>query len=141
MTARGISFSTIPITALLALGAIGCGVKVADGAVTPISVAEAGSSTTLPSSATTTTQTEGPDTTEPGDSSSGSRLPPEAKEAIREQLAIEFEAVGLTNKQATCLADAYVERFGTDISNANDVTELLDLLKGCKISISDLGGK
>ena len=140
VTARGISFSTIPITALLALGAIGCGVKVTDGALTPISVAEAGSSTTFPSSETTTPQTDGPDTTKPGDSSSGSLYPPEAKEAIRQQLAIEFEAIGLNDKKATCLADAYVERFGTDISNANNVTELRDLLKSCKISISDLGG-
>ena len=56
-------------------------------------------------------------------------------------MAIEFEAIELNDKKATCLADAYVERFGTDISNPNNVTELRDLLKSCKISISDLGGK
>ena len=124
MTKRGRTYSPLLLAAVLALATAGCGVKTSSEAATPTVTAPPASSTT------TTPETE---------RSTIPNLPAGTEEIFRDQLITSFEAGGLTRKQASCLADAYLKRFGTDVSSAGDRTAVLDLLSSCDISPTDFG--
>ncbi|MCU1498650.1 MAG: hypothetical protein JWM47_2603 [Acidimicrobiales bacterium] len=135
---------------LLAIGVVlaftaGCGVTSTSDASGTIGDATAATDATTTTDAATTT-TQAPDaTTEPDsqpDRTIGTvSIPPDMLEPVREQLELGFKAAGLTDDQARCLADAYIEDFGTDLGAAADTATMLDLFTTCDISPSDLGGK
>ena len=137
MTKRGRTYSPLLIAAVLALAAAGCGVKTTSDATTPTVTAPPDSSDTTVAPETTTT-TETTDTTET-ERSTVPNLPPGTEKIFRDQLIVSFEAGGLTGKQASCLADAYLKRFGTDVRSAGDRSVVLDLLSSCDISPTDFG--
>ena len=53
-------------------------------------------------------------------------------------LKTSLENAGLAEKDASCVADAYVDEFGTDVTAAQDPDKLAPLLKGCDVSPSEL---
>ncbi|MBK6858461.1 MAG: hypothetical protein IPG97_18390 [Microthrixaceae bacterium] len=76
----------------------------------------------------TTTTTEG----------SGFEVQP-GDQMMRDALIQGFTMMGLTQEQAECLADGYMEAGITD-PNANvDVTQLMDVFTQCGVSMEDLG--
>jgi hypothetical protein len=57
-------------------------------------------------------------------------------------LETSLKNAGLTEEQASCVADAYVEEFGTDIAASQDASQMAPILEGCDVNPSDfsLGG-
>ncbi|MDQ3462255.1 MAG: hypothetical protein M3471_04370, partial [Actinomycetota bacterium] len=106
------------VSSLWALAVVGCGVEVSNDAGSASANAEAVVPTTegidpddgggaQPAEPTDTA----PDDTLPNEMST---LPPSLdEEALRDQIALGFESAGLTPAQADCLADAYVDEYGT----------------------------
>ena len=60
-------------------------------------------------------------------------------EVMRDALIQGFVSIGLTDEQATCLADGYIELGLTDVNASPDVTQMMDLFTECGISLEDLG--
>lgn len=50
-----------------------------------------------------------------------------------------LEASGLTEEEAACVASAYVDEFGTDVSAMQDPAKLRPLLEGCDVDPSSFG--
>lgn len=143
--------SALLVAPLLALAAVGCGVKASNDAGSASANAEAVVPTTEASDRgddggaqpaeptdTTTGPGGGPETTAPDEMST---LPPGFdEEALKEQIALGFESAGLTPEQADCLAEAYVDEYGTDTSAAGDFDAIFEILAGCDVSPTDLAG-
>ncbi len=138
MTKRGQTYFPLVIAAVLALASTSCGVKTSSDATAPTVTA---SGPTLPVSPppTSSETTATTDTTVGTDRSTVPALPPGTEKIFLEQLTTSFEAGGLNNKQAKCLARAYLKRFGSDASSADDMAATLELLNSCDISPSDFG--
>lgn len=49
--------------------------------------------------------------------------------------ALSLKQQGLTQKQADCVADAYVKEYGTDIGPARDASKVQPLLEGCGVKM------
>ena len=79
------------------------------------------------------TDTTGGDTT---DTTTGFEM---GDEVMRDALIQGFVSIGLTDEQATCLADGYIELGLTDVNASPDVTQMMDLFTECGISLEDLG--
>jgi len=138
------------VSSLWALAVVGCGVEVSNDAGSASANAEAVVPTTEridpddgggaePAEPTDT----GPDDTVADDTvpNEMSTLPPSLdEEALKDQIALGFESAGLTPEQADCLADAYVDEYGTDTSAAGDFDAIFDILAGCDVSPTDLAG-
>ena len=60
-------------------------------------------------------------------------------EVMRDALIQGLVSIGLTDEQATCLADGYIELGLTDVNASPDVTQMMDLFTECGISLEDLG--
>lgn len=158
MTARIARPRALLLASVLALAAAGCGVETAsDGASSPSPTAAdtSGSDTTeaTPSPSDTTDESAPDDTTEDttDDTATDETVPddeltvPEVPEGFdedtfRDSLALGFESAGLTEEQAQCVADGYIEEFGTDTGSATDYTAMLDLFTACDVDLMDLGG-
>ncbi len=95
-----------------------------------------GSSTTAPRS-----------TTEPDDTTTTTAAPgggATIDDQVRDALIEGFESAGLTNEQATCLADGYIDLGLIDPDNVDaaedlDVMEMMTMFSQCGISLEDLG--
>ena len=61
-------------------------------------------------------------------------------DTLRSGLVAAFEAQGLTTAQAECVADGYVEEFGTDVSSMGDPSALEGVFASCDVEASDLLG-
>lgn len=59
--------------------------------------------------------------------------------ALRESLAAGFRASGLTDEQASCVADAFIEEFGMDSSAAADPSALEGLFAQCDVDPGSFG--
>lgn len=59
--------------------------------------------------------------------------------ALRTGLVAGFTSQGLTEDQATCLADAFLDAYGADVTAAADPDKLLPLLEQCDLTASDFG--
>ena len=57
---------------------------------------------------------------------------------MRRSLVAGFKNSGMTDKQAGCLADAFIDEFGTDLSAATDAGKMQDLMAKCDIDPSTL---
>ena len=86
-----------------------------------------------PTDTTHPTDTTGGDTT---DTTTGFEM---GDEVMRDALIQGFVSIGLTDEQATCLADGYIELGLTDVNASPDVTQMMDLFTECGISLEDLG--
>lgn len=51
-----------------------------------------------------------------------------------------LEAEGLTKKEAECVAGAFVDKYGTDMSAMQDPTKVAPLMEGCNVDPSKYGG-
>ncbi|MEZ5137715.1 MAG: hypothetical protein R2702_01185 [Acidimicrobiales bacterium] len=60
-------------------------------------------------------------------------------DAMRNSLAAGFRASGLTDDQADCVADAFVDEFGADASAAGDPSAMAGLFEDCGVDPADLG--
>jgi len=144
------------VASLLSVVAAGCGVKASNDAGSATANAEAvvpttegrypgddGGAQPAEPTDTTTGPGDGPATTSPDETvpNEMSTLPPSLdEEALKDQIALGFESAGLTPEQADCLADAYVDEYGTDTSAAGDFDAIFDILAGCDVSPTDLAG-
>jgi len=63
-----------------------------------------------------------------------------AEDTMRASLAAGLRASGLTDEQASCVADAFVAEFGADASSAGDPSVLTDLFAGCDVDPGLIGG-
>lgn len=63
-------------------------------------------------------------------------------EIFKKSLVAGFSNMGLTKKQADCVADAYVEKFGTSPGASSDTSSMMGLFETCNVDPSDfkLGG-
>lgn len=122
--------SVLLIASVMSLAA-GCGVKAND--VAPSGIAT--DSVADPSDPQTTTTTTRPSSTAPPNRTS---TPGADEQTIKDQLVAAFKTVGLTDKQAKCLADAYTRDFGT-ASGTPDYSKILNLLAKCNVDPSQLG--
>jgi hypothetical protein len=61
------------------------------------------------------------------------------EDGMRYGLESSFKNQGLSEEQASCLADAFIEEFGTDSTAMNDIEQLRPLMEGCDVSITDFG--
>jgi hypothetical protein len=59
---------------------------------------------------------------------------------MRDSLAAGFRGSGLSDEEADCVADAFVEEFGADMSAASDPSALQGLFTQCGVDPSQLGG-
>jgi len=144
------TFPPLLAACAVALLLAGCGVK---------AQSDSSSDTTLPkvdipstTSARTETTEGTTDTTEPEEttttrastpttrSGSGTTLPAGLEDTFRDQLEQGFKTAGLTDAQAKCLADGYLEKYGTDVGSSSDTTKMLSLFTECGVTPSDLGG-
>lgn len=62
------------------------------------------------------------------------------EDGMRFGLETSLKQAGLTDEQASCMADAYIEEYGTDASAATDPAKLQPLMAGCDVKPSDLRG-
>lgn len=141
--------ATIAIMAVVALTLAGCGVSGSD----------ASSDATVPSAPATVTTPDGPATTEaPSDTTAADPSAPDSSPAttepstpgslpggvdeksLRDSFIQGFEAAGLTKEQATCLANAYIDKVGVGTGATPDYSQILDLFGQCTIDPADLGG-
>ena len=53
---------------------------------------------------------------------------------FKKGVVISLKQAGLTEEQATCVADAYVEKFGTDPTAARNANQMRPLLRGCGVT-------
>ena len=60
------------------------------------------------------------------------------EDVMRRSLIVGFKSTGMTEKQASCMADAFVEQFGTDMSAATDAGKLQGLMQKCDVDPSKL---
>ena len=140
---------TLLIAAVLAITIFGCGVKVEDGGGSSDVTVVDESTTTGDSGEDSTTQVTGTDqtagtaitepaTTEPDDTSPPSLPPGVDEEQIKDQLATGFKTLGLNDKEAKCLADAYIREFGVT-TGTPDTTKIIDLFGECNIDPTKIG--
>lgn len=61
------------------------------------------------------------------------------EETMRESLKAGFIATGLSEEEASCVADAFVEEFGTDAASASDPSVLMGLFGDCGVDPSSIG--
>lgn len=147
---RGVRALTVLI-AVVALGGAGCGVTSNDDAsprTDPVTV-----DTTEPGSksdATTTTEGGSTATTdEPGEqetttteddstttTSEDGTVPPSEPSDVRDKLISLYTGMGLSNDQASCLADAIIRAGATSTSMQQD--DMFALIEECDISAEDL---
>ena len=141
MTKRGRPLPTLLIATLLVFVAVGCGVETNDGAGQPSGdKVEVPTTTTEDTTETTEADTGPAGTTVPDDTTTPSLPGGMDEDFFKKQLEVGFKSAGLDDKQAACLADAYVKEFGTDTGSAGDFNAMLDLFTGCGIDPSELGG-
>lgn len=62
------------------------------------------------------------------------------EDGMKAGMEASFRNMGLTDDEASCLADAYIDEYGTDVGPAQDSDKLLPLLDACGLQPSDLGG-
>lgn len=136
-------YSVLLIASVLSLTA-GCGVKSNDAAPSGIATdsvpdtSDPLTTTTVEGSAQSsdsTTTTSASSTTAPANRPS---TPGVDEQTIKDQLVAGFKTLGLTDKQAKCMADAYTRDFGT-ASGTPDYSKILNLLSTCNIDPSKLG--
>ncbi|MCU1357881.1 MAG: hypothetical protein JWM89_3299 [Acidimicrobiales bacterium] len=125
---------------LVALLVAGCGVKADDSVDTATPGPDSAQPTTTDSTGSGTTDTTDATTSTDGgstDTTLGSGIPD-----IHDSLVQGFIAVGLTKKQAECLAKGYEDLGLTDPSDSGnfDYTKIQGLMSKCHVSFSDLAG-
>lgn len=163
MTAPTPHLRSLLLASVLALAAVGCGVEASsDGASAPVASSTDGDDSSSGSAAPSATEDDsssGPATTEAedttDDTASDDTVAPDEpddeitvpdlpegfdEDTFRDSLAMGFESAGLTEEQANCVADGYIEEFGTDAGSATDYTAMLDLFTACDVDLMDLGG-
>lgn len=140
------TIGTIVLSGLLLL-ATACGVKSSDSTEASGSTSTSASDTTAPA-ATSTTGGDGSETTV-GDATTTTRggsttTAFDVGDATRDALITGFKSIGLTDEQATCMADGYIDLGFTDPNAdptaAADYTKILEVLDTCHVSLTDLGG-
>ena len=62
------------------------------------------------------------------------------EDGVKFGLESSLKAAGLTDVQAECVAAAFVDEFGTDMSAMQDMDQITPLLEGCDVDPSTLGG-
>ncbi|MFN8017834.1 MAG: hypothetical protein U0P45_06895 [Acidimicrobiales bacterium] len=55
-------------------------------------------------------------------------------------IVISLKQAGLSEEQATCVADAYVEKFGTDLTASRNANQMRPLLRGCGVTANTVLG-
>lgn len=126
----------------LTLVAVSCGVDgtrsgtVASGVTLPATSPSStpttsdGGTSSEPGRTTSTTEADAGTTT--SDSSIDS--------ATRAALVEGFKTIGLTQNQATCMADSYIDLGLTDPEAQPDASSIFDILAKCNVSLTDLSG-
>ena len=61
------------------------------------------------------------------------------EETMRQSLKAGFVASGLTDEEATCVADAFVDEFGVDAASASDPSVLMGLFEDCGVDPNSFG--
>lgn len=134
---------TVLVASFLALTTVGCGVEVSSDAGGASSDAQAVVPTTeggeTGGGAEPAEPTDaGPATSGPGDTSS---LPPAGDaEQLKETIVAGFKSFGLSDAEANCLADAYLDEFGASAGATPEAREVFDLFAQCDIDPTSLGG-
>ncbi|HRW39458.1 MAG: hypothetical protein KDB04_00930 [Acidimicrobiales bacterium] len=60
-------------------------------------------------------------------------------DAMRNSLAAGFRASGMSDEQADCVADGFIDEFGADASAAGDPSAMAGLFEDCGVDPADLG--
>ncbi|MEO6989791.1 MAG: hypothetical protein ABI239_14225 [Aquihabitans sp.] len=141
----------IPALAFMLLAAVGtaCGVEGTANDAAPATTEAPGTTvdepvTTTEPESTTTSEPDGPSTTtkEPSGPITTPGMPPGFEDQLFEELVAGFMEAGLTQGQATCLAESY----GRDLFNADSTADLdspegmMAYFDACGINPMDLGG-
>jgi hypothetical protein len=61
-----------------------------------------------------------------------------AEGALKESLAAGFKTNGMTDEQATCVADAFVDEYGIDVESMTDPDKMLPLAEQCDVDVTDI---
>jgi hypothetical protein len=61
------------------------------------------------------------------------------EDGLRFGLEASLKNAGLTDKQAKCVADALIDKYGTDVSSFQDPNAMRPLLEGCDVDANALG--
>jgi hypothetical protein len=132
-------------TAALILGAAlalaGCGVDSGTDAVASSTTAAPATSTSAPRTTApdTTAGSTSPETTSTtAPSGSSTTLPGILGSQTYDEFVQGFVDSGLTKTQATCLADAFIQLYGSGDPSSFDTGALLSLYSGCGLSASDI---
>ena len=59
-------------------------------------------------------------------------------DVFEKSLATGFSNMGMTEEQASCVAKAYVDEFGTDTSSSSDPAAMQKLFQQCDVDLTDL---
>ena len=59
---------------------------------------------------------------------------------FKKGIIISLKQAGLTEEQASCVADAYVEKFGTDMTASRNANQMRPLLRGCGVTTNTVLG-
>ncbi len=142
MTVHRRSLAVLLVAATLALSAAGCGVK-STGSPSPTITVDQPTNTTNTTNPTNTTDLPGSRTTETAPDttpdSTDSTIPGSVQDQIREQMVTGFKTLGLNDKKARCLADAYIKEFGSGATANPDYSKILGLFSNCGIDPAEIG--
>ena len=61
------------------------------------------------------------------------------EDGVKFGLEASLKDLGLTDEEASCVADAFVEEYGTDVSAGQDLDKMRPIFEGCDVDPTQIG--